>query len=312
MLRGGMEGGCMSRKLLTNLFGYFGYDILYMKKGTFLLAGMLAVSLIGSGCSSKGQKKTPAGDGMQALFACMDTATVERGGMKLTWIKDNAKEHKMPLALFGELPQRLVDSLNIADGVPSSMSAFLLEAGGKRILFDTGMGAPDSRLMAELEAAGISSVAIDCIYLTHFHGDHIGGLLKDGVAAFPRAEVYAARQEYDGWMQMPGEKKAQVVQTMEVYKNRLHLFEYGDTLPAGVVAMNAEGHTPGHTVYRAGDFLIIGDLVHGAVLQLADPAVCASFDMHRDAAIRSRLHFLDYARKNGLLMAGMHQPAISN
>ncbi len=94
--------------------------------------------------------------------------------MKLTWIQDNAQEHKMPLKLFGELPQPLIDSLGIADGIPSSMSAFLLETGGKRILFDTGMGSPDSRLVSGLAAAGVSPADIDYIYLTHFHGDHIG------------------------------------------------------------------------------------------------------------------------------------------
>ena len=36
---------------------------------------------------------------------------------------------------------------------------------------------------------------------------------------------------------MPAERKAQVVKTMDAYKERLHLFEFGDTLPGNVVAM---------------------------------------------------------------------------
>lgn len=280
-----------------------------MKRGMYLLAGMLTIALTGGGCSGKEQKNVSAESEEQIVFACMDSVTTERNGVKLTWLKDNAQEHRMPLSLFGNVTQTLVDSLGIANGIPSSMSCFLLETNGKRILFDTGMGAPDSRLPEGLKAAGVSPTDIDYLYLTHFHGDHIGGMMREGTPFFPRAEVYVARQEYDSWMQMADDKKAQVVKTMEAYKSRLHLFEYNDTLPGGVVAMNAEGHTPGHTVYQAGEFLIVGDLVHGAALQLADPSFCASYDMDKESAIHSRLHFLDYARGHNLILAGMHQPA---
>lgn len=279
-----------------------------MKRSLYLLAGVLAASLMGSSCGSGAQKKAAAESEEQALFVCMDTTTMERDGVKLTWIRDNAKERLMPVSLFGDVPQQLVDSLGIADGIPSSVSAFLVEADGRHILFDTGMGAPDSRLMKGLEVAGLSPADIDCLFLTHLHFDHIGGMVKADSAVFSHAEVYVARQEYDGWMQMPDDQKAKVVATMSVYKDRLHLFEYGDTLPAGVVALNAEGHTPGHTVYQLGGFLVVGDLMHGAALQLVRPDFCASYDMNPEMAVKNRKYYLDYARQNGLLMAGMHQP----
>ena len=162
--------------------------------------------------------------------------------------------------------------------------------------------------MKVLEAACLSPADSDCLFLTHLHFDHIGGMVKADSAVFPHAEVYVARQEYDGWMQMPDDQKAKVVATMSAYKDRLHLFEYGDTLPAGVVALNAEGHTPGHTVYQLGGFLVVGDLMHGAALQLVRPDFCASYDMNPEMAVKNRKYYLDYARQNGLLMAGMHQP----
>lgn len=277
-----------------------------MRKSIFLLSGML-ISLCGGSCSHS-QKQTSATDETQAVFACMDSITSERDGLKLTRIGDNAQERLMPLNLFGELPQKLIDSLNIAEGIPSSVSAFLLETDGKRILFDTGMGAPDSRLLAGLSAIGVTPADIDYIYLTHLHGDHIGGMMRGDTVVFPRAEVYAARQEHDGWLQMPDEKKAQVVTTMDAYRERLHLVAYGDTLPGGIVAMDCAGHTPGHTAYRAGRFLIVGDLVHGAALQLAHPEICAAYDMDPTAAVERRRYFLDYARRENLLLAGMHQP----
>ena len=107
---------------------------------------------------------------------------------------------------------------------------------------------------------------------------------------------------------MPSDRNAQVVKTMNAYKDRLHLFEFGETLPGNVVAMNAKGHTPGHTVYQAGKLLVIADLIHGAALQLEHPEICASYDMDKDAAVKSRKHFLRYAKEHGLTMAGMHLP----
>lgn len=279
-----------------------------MRKSIFLLSSMLVASLCGAGCSSS-QKQASATDETEAVFACTDSVTTECNGVKLTQIRDNAQERLMQLSLFGELPQTLIDSLNIGQGVPASVSAFLLEIDGKRILFDTGMGAPDSRLLTNLSAAGVTPADIDYLYLTHFHGDHIGGMMKGDTVVFPKAEVYAAQQEYDAWMQMPDDKKTQVAATMEAYKDRLHLVAYGDTLPCGVVALDCVGHTPGHTAYRAGKFLIVGDLVHGAALQLAHPEICAAYDMNPQSAIKQRRYYLDYARQNHLLLAGMHQPA---
>lgn len=279
-----------------------------MRKSIFLLSSMLVASLCGAGCSSS-QKQASATDETEAVFACTDSVTTECDGVKLTQIRDNAQERLMQLSLFGELPQTLIDSLNIGQGVPASVSAFLLEIDGKSILFDTGMGAPDSRLLTNLSAAGVTPADIDYLYLTHFHGDHIGGMMKGDTVVFPKAEVYAAQQEYDAWMQMPDDKKTQVAATMEAYKDRLHLVAYGDTLPCGVVALDCVGHTPGHTAYRAGKFLIVGDLVHGAALQLAHPEICAAYDMDPQSAIKQRRYYLDYARQNHLLLAGMHQPA---
>lgn len=279
-----------------------------MRKSIFLLSSMLVASLCGAGCSSS-QKQASATDETEAVFACTDSVTTECDGVKLTQIRDNAQERLMQLSLFGELPQTLIDSLNIGQGVPASVSVFLLEIDGKRILFDTGMGSADSRLLTNLSAAGVTPADIDYLYLTHFHGDHIGGMMKGDTVVFPKAEVYASRQEYDAWMQMPDEKKMQVAATMEAYKDRLHLVAHGDTLPCGVVALDCAGHTPGHTAYRAGRFLIVGDLVHGAALQMAHPEICAAYDMDPQSAIKQRRYYLDYARQNHLLLAGMHQPA---
>jgi len=50
-------------------------------------------------------------------------------------------------------------------------SCFLIEAGGKKLLFDIGTGA-----MKRLAEAGVDYKDIDHIFITHLHGDHINDL----------------------------------------------------------------------------------------------------------------------------------------
>ena len=138
-----------------------------------------------------------------ALSFLLTSCNGRGNDVELFWIKDNAGDKLMPLELFGPVPDSIVTALSIQDGIPSSVSVFLVKTDGKTILFDTGLGAPDSRLQEGLEAAGVSPEDIDYLYLTHFHGDHIGGMMHGGTAVFPNAEVYASQAQYDAWMSLP-------------------------------------------------------------------------------------------------------------
>ncbi|ASJ07224.1 MBL fold metallo-hydrolase [Thermococcus pacificus] len=53
--------------------------------------------------------------------------------------------------------------------------SFLVEKGGKRILFDTGQSAEP--VLHNMELLGIEPGSIDYIFLSHCHYDHTGGLL---------------------------------------------------------------------------------------------------------------------------------------
>ncbi len=280
-----------------------------MKNKTWRYWVVASIVLLLVGCGGGAKKQTNEEASMDSTtMACDGLKTLQLDGVKVTWIQDNAKERLMERTLFADASDELIDSLKLADGIPSSMSTFLVETDGVRILFDAGMGAPDSRLLSGLASLGVTPADIKYLYLTHFHGDHIGGMMKGDSIVFPNAEVYASKVEYDAWLKMPSDRNAQVVKTMNAYKDRLHLFEFGETLPGNVVTMNAEGHTPGHTVYQAGKLLVIADLIHGTALQLEHPEICAAYDMDKDAAVKSRKHFLRYAKENGLTMAGMHLP----
>lgn len=223
--------------------------------------------------------------------------------MKVNVIFDNPAPHAMPLALFGDVPQALVDELDIADGIPSSVSVFLVEKDDKLLLFDGGNGNEKSQLIAELEKLGIAPQDIDYIFVTHMHGDHIGGLTKEGQKIFMNAQIYISATEADAWK---GQANADALLT--AYEGSVVKFCENDILPSGVEAIPAYGHTPGHTIYRMDDVLIVGDIMHGVALQMKHPEYCARFDMNKEQAVTVRKAIIRKVKQEGWKMYGMHFP----
>ena len=221
-------------------------------------------------------------------------------------IQDNPTPRLMARALFSEASDSLFDALGLQNGIPSSVCAFLVKVDGKNILFDAANGAPDSRLMYVIDSCGVTPDAVDYIFITHLHGDHIGGLMKDGTAAFPNAKLYINKVEYDAWMANP---QPSLLAITEAYSGRLKTFAIEDSLPCGVEAIEAYGHTAGHTVYKVGNNLIVGDIMHGVALQLEHPQYCARFDADHQQSIQTRKEILQMGKDQGLKLYGMHFPA---
>ena len=239
------------------------------------------------------------------------TVTLSNGA-NITWIQDNEGEKLNPFSLFGDVSDSLVESLNMPDGIPASVSTFLLQVDGKNILFDAGLGAFGGKMLSRLAALGISADNIDIVYLTHFHVDHIAGLVEKDAAgidtkAFKNASIYAGKVEYDAWMEHILKNDLQKM-VMELYRDSLHLFAFGDSLPHGVLAIDAIGHTPGHTAFQVSNLLVVGDLMHGYALQKDHPEINSNYDMDKEKSIESRKRIMQYAKDNNLLMAGMHLP----
>lgn len=221
-------------------------------------------------------------------------------------IQDNAEPRLMPRALFADAPDSLIAALGLEDGVPSSVCAFLVRKDGKEILFDAANGAPDSRLLTVLESYGVAPDQIDYIFITHLHGDHIGGLVKNEAPVFANAELYINQTEYDAWMAM--ERNAAVMAVTQAYGENLKTFSPDGQLPCGVQPIKAYGHTPGHTAYKVGQALIVGDIMHGVALQKDHPQYCARFDMDPEQSVATRKEILQMAAASGLKLYGMHFP----
>lgn len=238
----------------------------------------------------------------------MTLSACRPGNVEIFPIQDNAEPRVMGRALFAEAPDSLIQELGLEGGVPSSVCAFLVKTDGKEILFDAANGAADSRLMGTLDSLGVTAEDIDYVFMTHLHGDHFGGLMYEGKAAFPNAEIYINKFEYDQWLPSGDTQNERLRAVIDAYGDRVKVFAIGDQLPCDVVATAAYGHTAGHTVYKVGDFMIVGDIMHGVALQKDHPEICASFDMDKEAAVASRIAVLKNARENNIRIYGMHFP----
>lgn len=269
---------------------------------------LFAVSAAVLAAVSCGNKKADAATDAAQLPEGVTVLKLD--SLTLTTIRDDEGDKRMPNSLFyGEADSAKVDSLSPDGAVPSSISCFLVETQGKKVLFDTGNGMErGGMLLKRLDSIGVKPESIDYLVLTHFHMDHIGGMTEGGKPVFTRAEVYVPEAERIYWKYMSNQNAKAAADAMAAYGDKVHCFKYTDALPLGIKPLAAPGHTPGHTVYQMGRLLIVGDLMHGFDLQIQAPDICPSYDMDRRKATESRTKYIDYIRKNKLVTAGMHFP----
>ena len=269
---------------------------------------LFAVSAAVLAVVSCGNKKADAPTDAAQL---PEGVTVQKlDSLTLTTIRDDEGDKRMPNSLFyGEADSAKVDSLSPEGSVPSSISCFIVETQGKKVLFDTGNETErGGMLLKRLDSIGVKPESIDFLVITHFHGDHIGGMTDGGKPVFTRAEVYVPKVERTYWKYMSNGNAKAAADAMAAYGDKVHCFKYTDALPLGIKPLAAPGHTPGHTVYQMGRLLIVGDLMHGFDLQIQDPGICPSYDMDARKAVETRKKYIDYIRKNKLVAAGMHFP----
>jgi glyoxylase-like metal-dependent hydrolase (beta-lactamase superfamily II) len=193
---------------------------------------------------------------------------------------------------------------------PNATNAFLLQMPDKNILVDTGYG---RLLLDNLKSLHVSADQIDIVLITHMHGDHIGGLLKDNEKVFPKARIYISQQEYDYWSKTDN---LLVINVLKSYEEQLVLFEpnmlenLSASLFPGIIPIATYGHTPGHTSFliesKDAQLLIWGDLTHAMAVQMPYPQVAVTYDVNPEEAAQSRQAILKYVSENDIPIAGMH------
>ena len=220
--------------------------------------------------------------------------------------------NEMSADLFrGSYNDSLLATLMPTGASRSAINVFMAIDSVHKVLFDAGLGADKGgKLLENMKKAEVDPSEITAVCLTHLHGDHIGGLLLDGRAAFPNATLYLSQEEYDAWKDGGDMAAGNALwkQVMAAYQGRIVTFRDGEQLFGGmVVAKLAPGHTPGHTVYEVGGIcLIAGDLLHAQDLQLEHPQFCARYDSDPAQATATRSRIFNELRNNGQYMAGAH------
>ena len=123
-------------------------------------------------------------------------------------------------------------------------SSYLLSYSDGHVLFDAGYR-PDT-LESSLQEEGVALTDVTHIFLTHGHGDHLGGL-----SLFPNAQVWAMEAEVPLI-----EEETEGAFTVDRCLEDGEIFAF-DEVEVEVVA--APGHTAGNTMYRVDEVLLMGD-----------------------------------------------------
>ncbi len=204
---------------------------------------------------------------------------------------------------------------------------FLVFAGGRRILMDTGLGEfggpTTGKLLENLRAAGVQPGDIDTVLITHFHGDHINGLRnKAGEFVFPKAKVLVPAPEHAFWMDdakmnaAPEAMKGAFQNARRVFAqmpaDMLVRFEPGGEVAPGIRSVAAFGHTPGHTLFQlqsgGQSFFYVGDLTNVPALFARNPDWAVTFDMDAEAARKVRREVLQRIVDAKAMIGGFHFP----
>jgi glyoxylase-like metal-dependent hydrolase (beta-lactamase superfamily II) len=200
-----------------------------------------------------------------------------------------------------------------AEGFKHTANAVLIKTPRQNILIDTGTGA-GGIIVDKIKKLGVQPENVDAVLITHLHGDHFGSLQKDGKAVFTKAKIYLSVKEHEYFTKTNVNQGA--LAALTAYGSNVNLFEPGELgkslkeiLP-GISPAAAYGHTPGHTVFLIENgrdkLLVIGDLLHIALVQFPVPEISATYDMDQKTAAAVRRQVLDYAAKNKIPVAGMH------
>jgi glyoxylase-like metal-dependent hydrolase (beta-lactamase superfamily II) len=257
-----------------------------------LLAALVACAAAAPGAhASAPMAKTPAPGYFRMMLGDFEITPVSDGTVDLPV---NQLLREKPAQVDAALARSYLKS-----PLETSANAFLVNTGSKLVLIDSGAGAlfgPTlGKFVANLKAAGYQPEQIDEVYITHFHGDHVGGLVQDGKPVFPNATIRANKAESDYWLSQAnmdkapaggkdGFKGAMAMLNPYVSAGKFKAFDGDTELVPGVTAHAAKGHTPGHTTYavesRGQKLLLIGDLIHVAAVQMENPAVTIQFHKH--------------------------------
>lgn len=253
------------------------------------------------------------------------------GGFVLTALHDGHVVRERPAGFIRGVEEDAVEAAFAAVGnapakFEASFNPLLVDTGALRILIDTGQG-PNGpkgtgRTIENLAARGYAPGDIDVVLISHFHGDHINGLLDaDGRPAFANARVIVPAPERDFWLtersedELPGRMKANHQAAQRIFatlEGRVETVDWGQYALPGITAVESAGHSPGHTSYRIASegeaLLFAGDVTNNPGIFARYPDWIAAFDNQPQKTLQTRHRILRELAETGMPAHFFHAP----
>jgi glyoxylase-like metal-dependent hydrolase (beta-lactamase superfamily II) len=211
--------------------------------------------------------------------------------------------------------------------MPIPLTVLVLKVGDRHIMIDAGSGvgqwqANATHLPANMMAAGIDRSQISTILVSHFHPDHVWGLMERGTNApvFPEAELIVNSVEYKFWTEpgrvekLPEGRRAagrRIADVFPTWKN-WRLVENGAEVAPGIQILEAFGHTPGHSVFLvtsgSDQLMVSNDTMYVPALLAPHPDWQGSYDQDGPMAVATRRRIVDRAIADRTKICGAHFP----
>ena len=299
------------------------------RRGAFGAAGLALASpglLAGRGSLAQGATPPPQG----SLFHKFRV-----GSLNVTIVNDGAVTRPLQGAVVNASAEQTVAAARAAglqgETLTNPYNVTLLETPQGLVAFDVGNGSGPNpalgTLHANMRAAGLDPDRIVLIVHTHFHGDHINGLLKaDGTALYPQAQrVMVPEREWTYWTDTAEESRApegrrpgfvNARRRFAPYADKVARFAPNADITPNIRAVPTNGHSPGHTSFIIHDgrdqVLVIGDAVTTPAFYMANPEWYSGFDQDPPMAVDARKRLLDQAATERMPVIGYHflMPAI--
>ncbi|HWP24797.1 MAG TPA: MBL fold metallo-hydrolase [Xanthobacteraceae bacterium] len=216
------------------------------------------------------------------------------------------------------------------DQVAIPYSPIVVNTGAKLVVIDTGTGEANferskgaaGQFHSNLKASGIEPSQVDIVIISHFHPDHINGLLtKDNKPAFANAEILVPAAEWKYFMDDAEMNKQTSDRMKGVFGNLRRVFdalgrkvtpyEPGKEIAPGITSVATYGHTPGHNshIVASGNSKVYvqGDVTN-IPLFVRNPGWHLMFDQIPDMAEATRRKVYDMLVAEKMLVQGFHYP----